>query len=98
MRNVVLALSLSLIVGPLTVAAQERPSASEMPCDRIAALVSARGAVVISTGETEYDRFVRDGTFCEVSEAPRAATVKSKDNPVCFIGFECAGIPRGQGS
>ena len=96
MRNVVFALS--LVVGPLTVTAQERPSASDMPCDRIAALVSARGAVVIGTGEAQYDRFVRDGSFCEVSEAPRASTVKSKDNPACLIGFKCGGVSRGAGS
>ena len=98
MRLLLTTLSFSLLVS--VALAQERPLVTEMTCSRAEALVASQGAVVLSTGPTTYDRFVRDGSYCMVGEAPVAArvpTVESAYGLSCFIGFRCGGISKGGG-
>src|SRR5215213_3907368 len=49
--------------------AQNRPSTTAMTCRQAASLVYARGAIVLGTGGYTYDRFVRDRSFCQITEA-----------------------------
>ena len=74
--------------------AQTRPSTLAMPCSAIRQLVLAQGAVVLGTGGYTYDRFVRDGTFCAISEYTLPAFVPCRDTPSCFIGYRCRQGPR----
>jgi hypothetical protein len=69
--------------------AQGRPDTTTMSCKAAAALVTARGAIVLSTGPTTYDRYVRDGGFCTADEFAKPAFVASADNRQCFIGYYC---------
>ena len=69
--------------------AQNRPSTTAMTCRQTASLVYARGAIVLGTGGYTYDRFVRDRSFCQVTEALESAWVPTRDTPTCFVGYRC---------
>ena len=69
--------------------AQERPSSVTMTCRQAAALVSARGDLILGTGGFTYDRFVRDRSFCEPTEVTANAFVPTSDNPECLVGYRC---------
>ena len=69
--------------------AQNRPSTTAMTCQQAASLVYARGAIVLGTGGYTYDRFVRDRSFCQVTEALESAWVPTRDTPTCFVGYRC---------
>lgn len=69
--------------------AQPRPYAPGMTCRAVAGIVASRGAVVISTSPTTYDRYVRDRSFCQITEITDPAWVWTRDNPQCFVGYTC---------
>src|SRR3954447_704776 len=85
------ALALTIAATVLTTAAvaQNRPSTTAMTCQQAASLVYARGAIVLGTGGYTYDRFVRDRSFCQVTEALESAWVPTRDTPTCFVGYRC---------
>ena len=77
-------------VGLATAAyAQSRPYSPRMSCQAAASMVASRGAVVMSTGPSTYDRFVRSQPYCTPTEVTRPAWVRTADNPQCFIGYTC---------
>jgi hypothetical protein len=63
-----LLLSLMPSLAAATALAQPRPDSTGMSCRQAAGLVQARGALVLGTGRHTYDRFVRDRSFCEITE------------------------------
>lgn len=87
---VVLALSM-MVTGAQ---AQTRPSTVDMSCQASRQLVFSRGAIVLGTGGFTYDRFVRDRSFCDVTEYAHSAFVPSRDTPRCFVGYRCRQGPR----
>jgi hypothetical protein len=68
---------------------QGRPDTTTMSCQAAASLVGARGAIVLSTGPTTYDRYVLDEGFCTRDEITKPAFVPTADNRQCFIGYYC---------
>lgn len=92
MDKVVIALAISLAAA--SAQAQARPSTVDMPCGASRQLVLKRGAIVLGTGGFTYDRFVRDQTFCDVTEYAQAAYVPSLESPACFVGYRCKQGPR----
>jgi hypothetical protein len=70
-------------------AAQARPDTLKMSCSQASALVQARGGVVLDTGPTLYDRYVRAQNFCASSEEMTPSWVMTADNPQCFVGYRC---------
>jgi hypothetical protein len=92
MDKVAIALAFSLLAA--NAQAQTRPVTVNMPCGASRQLVFARGAIVLGTGGFTYDRFVRDRTFCDVTEYAQAAYVPSRETPVCFVGYRCKQGPR----
>jgi hypothetical protein len=38
---------------------------------------------------TTYDRYVRDRSFCQISEVLKPAWGNTADNPQCFLGWTC---------
>ncbi|MDP4002373.1 hypothetical protein [Methylobacterium sp. NEAU K] len=82
-----IAAALAVVACPA--AAQTRPSSTTMTCREAIRLIQARGAVVLGTGGQTYDRFVRDRSFCEVTEIARRAFRQTRDNPACLIGYTC---------
>ncbi|EIM29107.1 hypothetical protein [Microvirga lotononidis] len=85
--------ALALTVLTTGALAQVGPSTTGRPCSADRALVSARGAVVLSTGQYTYGRFVRDARYCQVDQYPQPAFVPSDDTAQCFVGYRCADGP-----
>ncbi|MEZ0170680.1 hypothetical protein [Microvirga sp. TS319] len=88
----------STVVLALTFAAtgalaQAGPLTTGRPCEADRALVDSRGAVVLSTGQYTYGRFVRDARYCQVDQYPQPAYVPSDDTAQCFVGYRCADGP-----
>ncbi len=73
--------------------AQGRPSTLQMSCGQAEAVVNQRGAIVLATGRDLYDRYVKNGSFCPISDYPRDAFVPTRDNPQCHIGYYCTSTP-----
>jgi hypothetical protein len=73
--------------------AQVGPSTTGRPCAADRALVNARGAAVLSTGQYSYGRFVRDSRYCQVDQYLQPAWVPSDDTAQCFVGYRCADGP-----
>jgi hypothetical protein len=87
-RNaLLLAFVLSLAAGEAL--AQARPLSTRMSCRQAAGLVHARGALVLGTGLHTYDRYVRDRSFCEITEIVEPAFAPTLDTPQCFVGYTC---------
>jgi len=45
--------------------------------------------VVLRTGPTTYDRYVRDSRFCERFTTTRPAWIRTADTPQCPVGAIC---------
>lgn len=85
-RTLAFALALSLTAAT---ALAQRPQSPAMTCRQAASLVFACGAVVLGTGGHTYDRYVRDRSFCEITEFIEPAFAPAADNPQCFVGYRC---------
>ncbi|MEP9351792.1 hypothetical protein ABLE88_22900 [Xanthobacter sp. KR7-225] len=84
------ALALALYASaPAPAVAQSRPSTMSMTCSEAAALVRAKGGIVLSTSATTYDRYVSAANFCAGGEVLKNAWVPTRDTPQCFIGYTC---------
>lgn len=94
MRHAVLAALAAALLGAPTAAAAQRPFAPQLPCQRLQDIVAARGAAVISTSRTTYDRFVHDRRGCYRTQVTEPAWVRSADDDQCFIGYTCKEFDR----
>ena len=77
---------MSIVSGAL---AQSRPLTLRMSCNGARQLVAARGAIVLNTGPTTYDRYVAGNGQCALGEVIDPAWVPTADNPQCPIGYRC---------
>jgi len=84
-----IALSALLLLAALPALAQPRPSTPERLCAANQRSVAASGAIVLGTGGHTYDRFVRDGGFCQHGDYVEPAFVPSRDTQSCFVGYRC---------
>ena len=73
--------------------AQPRLSTLSMSCRQAQALVASRGAIVLSTGQYTYDRYVSHVGFCEIEQTTEPAFEPTADNPQCLIGNRCRSRP-----
>jgi hypothetical protein len=69
--------------------AQSNPLTSRMTCNGARQLVAVRGAVVLNTGPSTYDRYVAGNGQCVLGEVIDPAWVPTADNPQCPIGYRC---------
>ena len=91
-RSLLLIITLVLVGSP---ADAQRPDARNMSCAQARALVQSRGAVVISTGQHIYDRFVASANFCVWGERLEPAWIGTGEGARCQVGFLCrAPFPR----
>ena len=72
----------------LSAAAQGRPDARTMSCGEVQALIDRHGAVVLTTGQHTYDRYVASRRFCLPAELPKRASVPTRDTPNCPV-YRC---------
>jgi hypothetical protein len=84
-----IALSALLLLAAMPALAQPRPSTPDRSCAANRQSVAANGAIVLGTGGYTYDRFVRDGGFCQHGEYLEPAFVPSRDTRSCFVGYRC---------
>ncbi len=78
-----------LILVAAPAGAQGRPSSTRMSCGQATALVQARGAVLLGTGGQTFDRYVRDRSFCAITEVVQPRFVPTLDDPQCPVGYRC---------
>lgn len=77
--------------------AQGMTRSTELSCAQAARLIAEKGAVVLATSPTLYDRYVRDLSFCMYDQQLKPEWVPTRDNPQCFIGYTCFEPSRGGG-
>jgi hypothetical protein len=82
-------LALALLASVSDARAQQRPFAPSLPCRQVQQIVSANGAVVISTGQFTYDRYVSGAGFCQINESIEPAWIATRDTPQCPVGYLC---------
>lgn len=70
-------------------AAAQRPDLRRMSCNQAQDLVARRGAVVMTTGQFTYERFVAGPRWCDHSETVRPAQVRTRDTGRCIVGYVC---------
>jgi hypothetical protein len=66
-----------------------RPSTTTMSCGQAAATVARAGAIVLTTGEFTYERFVATGAFCLPGEITEAGIAPTTDSATCQVGYVC---------
>ena len=88
-RTLVFSSPILLYLAAGSALAQSRPQSVGMTCRAAAALVFQHGAIVLGTGGYTYDRYVRDRSFCEITESTKPGFAPTLDNPQCFVGYTC---------
>jgi hypothetical protein len=69
--------------------ADARPSTVTMTCGQAAATVAKAGAIVLTTGEFTYERFVATGGFCLPGEITEPGIAPTTDSGNCQVGYVC---------
>ncbi|WP_445502738.1 hypothetical protein [Microvirga sp. G4-2] len=72
--------------------AQSSATTLAMTCRQARQIVASQGAVVLRTGPTTYDRYVRDSSFCGRSLTADPAWVRTADTAQCPVGGICRSI------
>ena len=80
-----------ILILATTSIAGSRPNTATMSCAQAAATVAHAGAVVLSTGQFTYDRFVASIHHCTIGQATGPGIAPTRDNPACQVGFICKG-------
>lgn len=86
-----IALAAALALAASGALAQPRPFTPALTCGQVNGIIASRGAVVLSTSQTTYDRFVASRAFCERNEDIRPVWVPTRDTPQCPI-YRCKEI------
>ena len=85
--------SLVAVFSMLTIlagAAQARPDIRTMRCADVRELVFQKGTIVVTTGDTTYERFVEGQRQCQpFAEIAIPAVAETRDNPKCWVGSVC---------
>jgi hypothetical protein len=69
--------------------AQSAGTTQAMSCGQAAGIVGERGAVVLHTGPTTYNRYVAGPGYCMHEETTEPVWVRTADSSQCFIGYRC---------
>jgi curli biogenesis system outer membrane secretion channel CsgG len=98
-----MALRISTLVAAMAIAgcgaahAQATVRSTDLTCAQAAQLVQKKGAVVMATSPTLYDRYVRDQSFCLYDQQLRPEWVPTRDVKQCYVGSTCFEPFRGGG-
>lgn len=77
--------SLSMVAGA---GAQGRPDSRAMSCARVQDLIANNGAVVLTTGQLTYDRYVVSRQFCSHPYVPVVDFIQTRDTDQCPV-YRC---------
>ncbi|MXN65812.1 hypothetical protein GR183_12935 [Stappia sp. GBMRC 2046] len=93
-RCLIAAAGLAVLLSSPEARAQARPDTRSMTCAQAQAFVQQRGAVVMSTGQYTYDRFVASRAFCMRDEILKPLYAPTRDTAQCPVAYECRQIFR----
>jgi hypothetical protein len=79
----------SAILVALSVPADARPDTRTMTCAQANQLVRQRGAVVMSTGQHTFRRFVASRAYCDPWEVRKTFYAPTRDARQCPISGVC---------
>ncbi|PVE24781.1 hypothetical protein DC522_09205 [Microvirga sp. KLBC 81] len=84
----------SVMLAALSTGAMAQSAATTltMTCQQARQIVASQGAVVLRTGPTTYDRYVRDPSFCGRSMTVQPAWIRAADTAQCPVGGICRSI------
>jgi hypothetical protein len=82
--------ALPLALGSI---AEARPNTTTMSCGEAAATVARAGAIVLTTGDHSYERFVAATTFCLGGETTAPGIAPTLDSERCQVGYICRERP-----
>ena len=78
-----------LAVSVVGTVASARPLTTAITCEQASDLVATKHAIILSTGQFTFDRYVDSQGQCELSEQTKPAWVATSDSSSCFIGYTC---------
>ncbi len=87
--RVVSAMVAATLLLAATPAGAQRPDLRAMSCPQAQALVASRGAVVMTTGQFTFERFVAHRGFCQREETTRRAWANTGDGVRCNVAYRC---------
>ncbi len=89
--------SLALAGTLVATSAEARPDLRTMTCAQAQNLVQRHGAVVFTTGQYTYSKFVSNRSYCDYNEVLFVQYGRTKDTPKCPVAYECKEplFPRG---
>ncbi len=85
-------LGLATLFGsvPASEAQSRRPDTRKMTCAQARDYVQKHGQAIMTTGETTYETFVANASYCpRPSSMLRARFAPTKDNAECSVGYRC---------
>ncbi len=89
MRTILLAIAIFTVAEPAF--AINRYNIQSMSCSKVQAIIQREGAAILRypskrvAGMTLYDRYVRNGLFCDPGQHAERAFVPTRDNPSCWV-------------
>lgn len=90
MSNIVKTVSLTaLVIIGLAGTAHARPDLRKMTCAEAQKMVQRLGAVVFTTGQYTFSRFVANQSYCDRWQTTFPQYGATRDNPQCFVAYEC---------
>lgn len=66
-----------------------RPDARTMTCASLNALIAREGAIVLTTGDFTFERFVSSFRFCDSQTVLKPAYQATTDNRRCVVQYVC---------
>ncbi|MGY6708988.1 MAG: hypothetical protein ACXIVF_11725 [Rhizobiaceae bacterium] len=60
-------------------ASAQRPDARNMTCQQVNDLITSSGAVVLTTGQHTYDRYVASSRYCSYPHTTRPDNISTRD-------------------
>ncbi|MEO4000057.1 hypothetical protein [Mesorhizobium sp. CAU 1732] len=84
----VLSLIGAMAVSLSATAAMARPDTRTMSCDEVRSLIIQNGAIVLTTGQHTFDRFVAARPFCDYPNIPTRMSVPTTDTNSCIV-YNC---------
>lgn len=86
LKTAILAAVLMALAVP---AGAQEVHALQLSCAQARGWVNARGAALIRTSPSTFDRYVRDRGFCVVPEDTKPEWIRTQDVAQCFVGYTC---------
>jgi hypothetical protein len=69
---------------------ESRGDTLKMTCTEARALIKNKGGTLLNTGPNIFNLYHSRGATCDkLGEGMEPALVRTRDNPLCFIGYTC---------